>query len=365
MTEEIKLAFVGDVMCGDSFSLIGKGTATMIDRYGIDFLPEEIVGVLKSHDMVMGNIECVLSDVGRRENSLRSLHMRGRSDTARLLSAWGFTVANIANNHILEQGRDAALDTIHNLQQAGIRVVGAGAANSMNPGPQRLTLQLKGRRLNILGICLRDEQYAYDGGMNISEALRQIRTCRQDADVVIVSVHWGDELIEYPGLHQRELARQFQQAGADVVMGHHPHVFQGLDQIDSMLTAYSLGNFIFDGFSIPTGWSIILSVTIRADKTLVYETIPIIRDKNFRPQIAEGSQKAELLNEIQKRNQNCQMPIEDEELFLRQYNERVKILCQNSRTALWKNLAKRFFGFKPIFWPQLLLRPIQRRMGTW
>ena len=103
MTKEIKLAFVGDIMCGDSFSLMGKGAATMIDRYGVDFLPAEIVDVFKSHDMVMGNIECVLSDAGRKENSLRKRHMRGRSETAKLLADWGLTVANVANNHILEQ----------------------------------------------------------------------------------------------------------------------------------------------------------------------------------------------------------------------------------------------------------------------
>ena len=365
MTEDIKLAFVGDVMCGDFFSLIGRGTASMIDRYGKDFLSDEIVAVLKSHDMVMGNIECVLSDMGRNEYSLRRLHMRGRTHTAKLLSEWGFTVANVANNHILEQGREAALDTITNLQQAGIQVVGAGAKNAMGQGLEPLKLHAKGRRLSLLGVCLRNEKYAYDGGIDISEAIAQVQACRRESDVVIASIHWGDELIDYPGLQQRKLTKQLQQAGVDIIMGHHPHVFQGLDQIDSMLVAYSLGNFIFDGFSTATGWSIILSVTVKAGKTLAYEVIPIIRGDDFRPQIADREQKAKLLGEIERRNQLCSMEIKSEEDFLRQYDECVKALCQNSRKALWKSLAKRFFSFKPIFWPQLLLRPIRRRMGTW
>lgn len=365
MTDEIKIAFVGDVMCGDFFSLIGKGTAAMIDRYGVDFLPEDIVSLFKSHDIVMGNVECVLSDVGRRENSLRKLHMRGRATTAKLLSDWEFTVANVANNHILEQGWDAAVDTVRNLQEVGIQVVGAGTMNPVHNDTEVLTLNSKGLKFRILGICLRDEKYAYNGGMSEAEALERVRTCRKDADFIIVSVHWGDELIEYPGLRQRRLARQFQQAGADIIMGHHPHVFQGLDKIDTMLTAYSLGNFIFDGYSPATGWSIILSVTVKPDKTLRYESIPVIRGRDFRPQLARDNQKAELLAEIQKRNDNCRMPIENETLFLRQYDERVRRLCQNSRKALWKSLARRFFGFKPVFWPQLLMRPVRRRMGTW
>lgn len=365
MTEELKIAFVGDIMCGDSFSLMGKGAATMIDRYGAEFLPAAIVDTFKAHDMVMGNIECVLSDVGRTESSLRKRHMRGRAATANRLSQWGLTVANVANNHILEQGRDAALDTVGNLRQAGIHVVGAGAGNAMQRGSEPLNLEIKGHKVAVLGICLREEKYAYDGGINITEAFEQVKASRKDADVVIVSVHWGDELIEYPGLPQRQLALRLREAGADIVMGHHPHVFQGIDRAESNVIAFSLGNFIFDGFSAPTGWSIILSVSVRPDKTLACQVLPIVRDHHFRPQLAQGDQKAALLEEIEKRNEHCRMPIKNEELFARQYNDSVRLLRQNSRKALWKNLAKRFFTFKPVFWPQLLLRPIRRRMGTW
>jgi len=101
---QIRIAFVGDVMCGDSFSLLGWGTASCIDKHGTGFLPEKIRQIFKAHDMVFCNVECVLSDVGRDEKSLRSLHMRGRSRTAKYLADWGVTVAHLANNHILEHG---------------------------------------------------------------------------------------------------------------------------------------------------------------------------------------------------------------------------------------------------------------------
>jgi poly-gamma-glutamate synthesis protein (capsule biosynthesis protein) len=307
----------------------------------------------------------VLSDLDRKDNSLRSLHMRGRASTANLLAEWGLTVANLANNHILEQGPKAALDTVQNLRQAGIQVIGAGTNNQMSRGLEPLFVEVKGICLAILGICLRDEKYAYDGGINESEAIEQIRQCREKADKVVLSVHWGDELIEYPGLRQRKLAAEFEKAGADIIMGHHPHVYQGLDKIRTMLIAYSLGNFIFDGFSKASGWSIIWSVIVRSDETVISEAIPIIRDNHFRPQLAKGSQKVELTQEIERRNQLCQNTIENEEVFLSEYNREVKTLRQKSRKSLWKNLGKRFFSFKPVFWPQLLMRPIQRRMGTW
>jgi poly-gamma-glutamate synthesis protein (capsule biosynthesis protein) len=300
MPDELKLAFVGDVMCGDSFSLMGKGAATMIDRYGEAFLPDTIIEVLRSHDMVMGNIECVLSDVGRKENSLRRLHMRGRPETAKLFSKWGITVANLANNHILEQGQAAAVDTAKNLNDAGIGVIGAGAGNLMGRGIESLTVELKGLRIGLLGICLRKETYAYDGGVELPEAIEAVRTCKNSHDLVILSVHWGQELIDYPSIEQRDLAKRFQQAGVDLIIGHHPHVIQGFDRIDSALVAYSLGNFIFDGFSEQTGWSAILSVTVKQDRSLTYDTVPLIRDKEFRPQLA-GTQTAVLQAEIQRR----------------------------------------------------------------
>ena len=209
----------------------------------------------------------------------------------------------------------------------------------MQKGIERVCIELKGLNVDILGICLRDEKYAYDGGIDSDEAIEQVKAYRQNADVVIVSVHWGDELIEYPGLRQRRLARQFQDAGADVVMGHHPHVFQGLDRIESTVVAYSLGNFIFDGFSAATGWSIILSITIKPDKTLAYEAIPIVRDESFRPQIAHGSQKAQLLEEIQRRNEGCRIPIENEEQFSCQYNT----LSKQSKSTLEKSGQTLFY----------------------
>jgi len=367
MSEPVRLAFVGDIMCGDSFSLMGRGTATMIDRYGSDFLDGGIADCLGAHDLAAGNVECVLSDADRRENSLRRLHMRGRPGTCRLLSEWGLNVANVANNHILEQGRSAAEDTVLNLKLAGLDVIGAGADGHFGTGLSFIRKKIRGTVLYLCGFCLRREQYAFNGGADLADVLAAVRRLKdnQPDSVIILSVHWGNEYIEYPSLEQRRVARQLARAGASMIIGHHPHVVQGIDEADGALVAYSLGNFIFDGFSRATGWSMILSVTVRDGVVEAFDTIPIERQGDFRPAVAAGQRRDEYLAEIARRSALCSETVTDEAAWEQSYQQTVRRLCQGSRKMLWRSLASRFFSFRPVFWPQLLFRPVQRRLGVW
>lgn len=368
MNETVKLAFVGDVMCGDSFSLLGRGAASMIERYGDDFVPEATARLLRSHDLVLGNIECVLSDVGRREYSLRRLHMRGRPQTAFLLAQWGFTVGNVANNHILEQGLSAAADTVEQIKKAGLEVIGCGPSGDFRKGGTRLTrMVLKGQVFYLAGICLRQEQYAFEGDGALEDVLNEIRKVRREepSAFVILSVHWGDELIEYPSVQQRQLADRLEKAGVHLVIGHHPHVVQGIDAREDALIAYSLGNFIFDSSSDKTSWSVLLSMEVKDSQFCSWKAIPIVRGEDFRPFPAPDERRSFYEQEIARRNRLACEAIENTALYDREYRRRVSVYCQESRRNLRRNLFRRFFRFSPIFWPQILLRPIQRRLGVW
>ncbi|MCE5187079.1 MAG: CapA family protein [Planctomycetaceae bacterium] len=367
MNEPIRLAFVGDIMCGDSFSLLGRGTAAMIDLYGRRFVDQRIAELLRWHDLVLGNIECVLSDAGRRENSLRRMHMRGRPSTCDLLSQWGVTVANVANNHILEQGRPAATDTVSNLKNANITVIGAGTHEQFGEGFSLVEKQIKGTSVFLGGICLRQERYAYNGGAGLSQvtaAVQELRNSHPRA-VIVLSVHWGDEYMDYPSLAQRQTAKQLIDAGANCIIGHHPHVVQGLDWDERKLVAYSLGNFIFDGFAPATGWSFILSVTMQGRTIQTVETIPIERQNDFRPALADRKKAQRYQTMLSLRNTLCREPIDNPADYECDYQAKVRALCQSRRRNLWRALARRFFGFRPVFWPQLLFRPVQRRLGVW
>lgn len=368
MSKAVKLAFVGDVMCGDSFSLMGRGVASMLERYGVDFLPDETTCLLRRHDLVLGNIECVLSDVGRKEHSLRRLHMRGRPQAARWLAQWGFTVGNVANNHILEQGLSAAADTVVHLKEAGLQVIGCGQSEDFQKGPTRfLRMEIQGQVLYLAGICLRQERYAFEGDgtlEGILEEVKQLRS-RMPSAIVILSVHWGDELIEVPSLQQRQLADRFEEAGVQMVIGHHPHVVQGVDARREMLVAYSLGNFLFDSFSERTSWSVLLSIEAEGGRICGWKAIPILRGQDFRPIPASEEQKDFYEQEIARRNHLACEAIRDAAEYDSSYRQRVRMLCQESRRNLRRSLMKRFFHFSPVFWPQILLRPIQRRLGVW
>lgn len=360
---QLKIACVGDTMCGDSFNLLGCGAASSLDKYGSDFLSPEIVNIFSSHDIVLCNVECVLSDIGRKENSLRTLHMRGRPETAKYLAKWGITVAHVANNHILEQGLDAAVDTVRQLQNAGIKTVGAGKDGRFQAGIEPLSVRFGKQSVAIIGACFHNGKYAFSS--NLDEVLRTIKAEAEKENLVIVSVHWGDELIDRPSLWQRQVAREFANVGASLVIGHHPHVVQGIDSVDNCLVAYSLGNFIFDSHFKDTDWSIILSIIIADKKIIKWEAIPILRDEDYRPILATGEMKNELHKETMRRCDILRQQPIGTERYEKEYTSELRTLETQSRHSLWLDIAKRFVHYQPIFWPQILFRPIQRRLGIW
>jgi gamma-polyglutamate biosynthesis protein CapA len=363
---DIHLAFVGDVMCGDQFSHLGWGMASQIGRYGAAIVPDEIANRLRSHDVVFGNIECVLAERNRRDYSLRSLHMRGRPAAAKYIAQWGFTVVNVANNHILEQGLDAARETVEHLQNAGLQVIGAGKNRRFEPGIEPLRQTIKDHSLSWIGVCFHPGRYAYSGGwIRKEDVLERIRQEAQDHQFVIVSVHWGLEYIDYPGLEQRQFAQKMVDAGARLVIGHHPHVFQGIVTLQSSLVAFSLGNFIFDMDWTLTAWSAILSLTVSDGRILKWDAPPFLPDTGYRPHMAKGSQEESLRREIRRRCELANQPIEDESIFEHQYQQGAHQLELESRSRLKSHLLRNWFRYKPIYWPQILVRPIQRRLKVW
>jgi poly-gamma-glutamate synthesis protein (capsule biosynthesis protein) len=355
-----KLAFVGDLMCGDSFYTLGSGIASQIDRLGRRFLSDDIVNCLSSHDIVFCNLESVLSDLGRKDHSLRSLHMRGRPGFARYLADWGFTIANVANNHILEQGRLPAVDTVCNLKQAGIKTVGAGGDNLFKTGINAVQIACHGHDIAFIGICLLNQKYAFNGGLSLHQALEMIEKLKKQNNLVAVSVHWGDELMDRPNGLQRQIAGKLIDAGAILVIGHHPHVIQAVEQRNGALVAYSLGNFIFNSFCPDTTWSMILTVTVENNKITHWQSIPIEKDQHHRPNLVNRSKKQLLQTEIDRRCGLLNLPLTDH-----QYRREFQIRACEAQKQLHRILLKKTMHMNPLFWPQLLNRFIQRRTDRW
>jgi poly-gamma-glutamate synthesis protein (capsule biosynthesis protein) len=351
-------------MCGDSFFNMGAGVASSLKKYGKEFLQLEIVEFLGGHDIVCGNIECVLSDKGRDESRLRSVHMRGAGRVADLLAGWNLTLANVANNHILEHGYEAAVDTIDNLLKSGIRVVGAGGANRFREGIHVETICRGGRTFAFIGMCLRAEKYAFNGGAEPQDVIQTVKTLSASGVCVCVSVHWGDEFIHYPSVEQTRLADALIEAGARMIVGHHPHVLQGITYRRGALVAYSLGNFIFDSFIPDCRWSVMLSVDVVDGKPARWRYVPILQDREHRPMLIGNPGKAGLIHEFRRR---CTLlnDQQDEEQWKQRYEAEVKIRDICARKSLWTHLLKQAVRIDKKYWPQILSRPIQRRLGLW
>jgi poly-gamma-glutamate synthesis protein (capsule biosynthesis protein) len=167
-------------------------------------------------------------------------------------SELGVDLVTIANNHILDFGREPLTETLKALDGAGIAHVGAG--ENLAQAKQWETLEAQGKKIAFLGASRVYPESSWSAGPNHSgvfstydstQLVEQIRQAKESSDYVFVLVHWGIELSTEPEDYQRSLARQYIDAGADAVIGSHPHVLQGIEYYQGKPIFYSLGNFIF------------------------------------------------------------------------------------------------------------------------
>ena len=187
-------------------------------------------------------------------------------DRVSMFLEMGIDAVTLANNHALDFGTDALLDTCDTLDTAGILHTGAGA--DLDKAKKPVIAELEGIRVGILGATRVIPEAGWAAGKNhpgmlatydAAAALEEIRRLRTECDYVVVMVHWGIEREEKPKDYQRTLGQQYIDAGADLVVGSHPHVLQGIEYYQGKPIVYSLGNFVF-GSSIPK--TALLQVTL-------------------------------------------------------------------------------------------------------
>jgi poly-gamma-glutamate synthesis protein (capsule biosynthesis protein) len=272
---EQKLIFVGDVML--SRSVGAKMRA--VDDWTYPF--EKIAPTLRSADLTFGNLECPISDTGRNRYHLYSFRADPKAIAG--LKFAGFDVMSVANNHSFDWGAPALVDTLARLRADGIRTVGAGANDLEAHYP--VLVMLHGVRLAFLAYVNVPPKEATAGTdragvawLDRDRTLADIRFARELADVVIVSVHWGVEYMRRPQRSQVEMAHQMIGAGADLVVGSHPHVVQPLEEYHGRWIAYSLGNFIFDQHDPPTHHGLMLEVTLAGKRIGQVQSVPITID---------------------------------------------------------------------------------------
>lgn len=276
--KERTLLFVGDVMLSRG---VGEKMKSASDW---NFPFQKIASTLAAADLAFGNLECPVSDMGRNQHHLYSFRADPRAIEG--LKYAGFDVMSVANNHTYDWGAAALLDTVRRLREAGITPVGAGANDLEAHYPQRV--DLGGVKLAFLAYVNVEPKAAMAAPdkpgvawLEPERVFADIRFARPLADLVVVSLHWGSEYATQPQREQVELAHQMIDAGADLVVGSHPHVVQTLEQYRGRWIAYSLGNFVFDQQAPATRRALMLKVRL-IDKAIAEVTpISITIDRTF------------------------------------------------------------------------------------
>lgn len=262
-TEPVTLVFTGDVLLSDY----------VLNNYnskGIEgVLSPDLLSELRQADLTIINNEFPFSTRGSQAPD-KQFTFRVDPSYVSVLTDIGVDIASLANNHVLDYGADALLDTFDTLDNAGIDYMGAGV--DMDRASKLITREIGGMTFGFLAasrvipVVSWDVANASPGVFTTydpSRLVAAIKAARSQCDYLTVMVHWGIERDAYPQEYQTQLARQYIDAGADLVIGAHPHVLQGITYYQDKPVCYSLGNFIFNQ-QIPQ--TAIVKVTVAKDQ---------------------------------------------------------------------------------------------------
>ena len=300
----ITLAAVGDVM-------LGHTVAEAIGRYGADYPFQQVAAALREADIAFANLEVPITAGGAPAQ--KDYVFAAPPQAVDGLAGAGLDIVSLANNHVLDYGVVGLEDTLAALDRAGIAATGAGEDEAAARRPAILSVE--GLRLAFLAYVQvpndsvsgfgEDELAAGPTRPGVAWARREavvadVEEAARQADLVVVSLHAGPEYQEEPSALQRELAHAAVDAGADLVLGHHPHVLQGIERYKGALIAYSLGNFVFDFDEtdyahpdLPSAQSLILKVTLGREGVGEFELLPVrIDPEEARPYLVDGGDAA-------------------------------------------------------------------------
>lgn len=309
---ELRIAAVGDIMLG--------GTATPeMQKYGYDYPFEQTRNILKQAQIVFGNLEGPLTDAGTAEAAKQYVFRSPPDRVAPALARAGFNVVSLANNHTLDYGPEGLEDTRAALDKAGIRHAGAG--RNVTEARQPVYMMADGVTVAVLAYSLTFPEEFWAGPDKPGTAFgheRHVRadvaTARATADIVVVSFHWGQEGKTELRDYQTQLAHAAIDAGASAVLGHHPHVLQGVEQYKHGVILYSLGNFAFGSYSNTATRSAVALLTFRDRQWRELKMVPL-NVKNaevvFQPRPLVGRDATEVVEHLQQLSQSLGTTLEN------------------------------------------------------
>ena len=295
-SSEIKMIVVGDIM----LSRTVEQKMIEYDDYKYPFL--KTAEITNKADIVFGNLETTIIE-GR---VIKSNEMIFRTDPKAVegLKLAGFNVLSIANNHIMNFGRSGLESTIKNLDENNISHIGAGIGKEEIYKP--VIRDIKGTKFAFLGFTYNSDQRCFSDGeiygvanMEIEKMKEEVKKVRLENDIVIVSMHAGTEYKTSSSLFQESFARSAINAGANLVIGRHPHVVQNVEKYKEGYIFYSLGNFVFDQmWSNETRLGAIAEIVFKDKKINSIKFIPVKSYDYSQPAILEGAEAEMILERL-------------------------------------------------------------------
>ena len=301
--QALSIIAVGDI-------LLGRGVEYHINRVQGDFTYpfRQVVDVLRQGDIVFANLEGPLTESTNSLDPNGKIVLKSPEKAAEGIKYAGINVLNLANNHIMDYYEQGLLDTINILDKHGIAYTGAG--KNIEEARKPAIIEKNGLKIAVISYTDMAE-YTFKGNPMLSFAADEnksgvaprkyelikedIDAIREEVDILIVSLHWGVENSFNVTEEQIEFAHQLIDDGVDIILGHHPHRFQGVEIYNGKPIVYSLGNFIFDQNDPNNQESFIVSMKFKEKKLSFMQLIPVRTiDKNH-VIIPKGDEAIEML----------------------------------------------------------------------
>lgn len=283
----LSFLFFGDMM-------LDRNVKTIIDKNGLGYvfnnLATEENRFFMSPDIVSANLEGALTNSGTHYPPEAGIDFAIDPDLIKKIKKdYFFNFFNLANNHITDQGQKGLVETINNLNELNINYSGCSDGILDNCSSQ--ILDIADQKISMFGFSMVYNDF------DLEEAINKIKEAKKTNDLIITQIHWGREYEHNFSKQQQDIAHQFIDAGADIIIGHHPHVVQGMEIYKNKAIFYSLGNFVFDQYFSPdTQEELAVGISYQAGEYKIY-LFPI-QSNNSQLSLMTGENKNNFLKKI-------------------------------------------------------------------
>lgn len=348
----MKMIITGDIaLAGGIDQRINRGDTNIVD--------ENILDLFQEKDLCLINLECPHTDSVKPKWTHFST-LKASTQSFKIIKDLDVDVASLANNHISDYGDDGLSDTILMLKSNGIKWLGAGKTPEEANAP--LIIKKNGCTIGILALAQPEISAVKAGssGAGVLEekiAIKTIRELSRKTDITIAYLHFGAEFFEYPTPCQVTLSRSLIESGADMVIGHHPHVIQGYEYYKEGFIAYSLGNFLFDMKPVSNQLNrsgMLIDVEIE-NKAIKHINIIHIDTANGKTVLLDGDNK----KNVEKHLETLSDVLANNEALIEKYYFTCRDHLQTYLLALVsfiivKRSARNCYDwFLQVFWPQI------------